>query len=129
MSEPKEKKLFRIVKCKERKKLQRCQRNVVRQLKIKFIVLDLNSHKRFFLPFYIIIVSYVHIEMSRSVGKAGRKTRNDHENHFDLPLLIFKALSSTLFKCVPYTVELECHLMPCRLFVRAYVLRLATTDE
>lgn len=101
------KKLFRIVISGEReKRLQHPhvrQRNVVRQLKVKFIVLDLKSHKSYFIFFFFLILHHycfiyanVNIEMSRQreaeSSTRERETRNEHENHFDLPLLIFKAL-------------------------------------
>lgn len=47
------------------------------------------------------------------------ETRNKHENHFDLPLLIFKALFHIIQNV--YRTKGECHLMPGCCFVSEHV--------
>lgn len=75
--------LFRIVMWKKGEKYiaaSTCQRYVVRQLKVKFIVLDLKSRMKFYyFQFYIIIVSR-YVKILKWVGK-GNKAEKERERY------------------------------------------------
>lgn len=103
-----------------------CQRNVVRQLKIKFIVLDLKSHKNTFLTFnFTSLLFHVWTWSRLSRNGQGEKPETNMKPLW-FAVIKYSKLFSILFKCIPYTIE--CHSMPGRLLIE-HVCRRAEEQQ